>query len=116
MGIFVRIKKVFEFLFYLFYNYFESAGMLARGRKKSFMKAVLVCTDIRLWQSKIYSADALFILQFFSARFLVGGPVVIQQRECVKTTGVILSYDFLNPLTVNFFDGFCLIKRKRERK
>ena len=69
VGIFIRIKKVFEFLFYLFYNYFESAGMLARGRKKSFMKAVLVCTDIRLWQSKIYSADALFILRNFLPDF-----------------------------------------------
>ena len=42
--------------------------------------------------------------------------MVIQQRTRVKTTGVIQVYDFLNPLTVKTFDGFCLIKRKREKK
>ncbi len=43
--------------------------MLAQGRKKSYIIAVLLCgTDIRLWQNKD-SADALFILQYFLPDF-----------------------------------------------
>jgi len=79
---------------------FESTGMLAQGRKKSYIKAVCKALDIRPGRIKMDSADALFLFCFIYCPISVGGPVVIKQRVCVKTTGVILLYDFLNPLTV----------------
>ena len=97
-----RIKNLFEFWFILFYNMCESTGMLARGRKKSYILAMsFMALFYPTVQNIEYSADALFILQKFCP-ILVGGPVAIQQHVCVKATGVIQVYDFLNPLTVKF--------------